>query len=122
MKIATNDQSIKSPYIFNEDSYDLHYRDGNISQYDLNHKGLYMLNQFPTYLYGIYTIVIDGVTYEQSEQIAFGTYNWIEFNSPSDVKAYLNGTPLSMNLQHNYSKLRIRASSSSPLRIIGKYY
>ena len=122
MLIATNDQSKKSPYIFDESSYDLHHRQTSLSQYDLTHKGLYMFNKYPIYLYGIYTVIIGGATYEQQDQIGFGNFNWVEFNSQSDIKAYMNGTAMTLNLQHNYSKLRIAPSSPSTLRIIAKYY
>jgi len=122
MKVGNNSHSLTSPYKITDESYDLHEKTPSVSQYDITHHGLFMFDSASPYVYGVYTVVIDGVTYEQSEQIANGYYNWIEFKNGNDIKVYNNNTQLSVNLQHTYSKIRLGFSSSRIFRILGKYY
>ena len=122
MKILTNDLSKKSPYVIDESTYDLHEYTASISQYNITRKGLYMFDKIGPYVYGVYTVIIDGVTYEQTEQIAFGNFNNIEFINGSNIKVRNNLTELTVTYSHIYSKIRISLSSATRFRVIGKYY
>ena len=122
MKVGNNSHALTSPYKITDASYDEHKLTPYSTQYDLTHHGLYMFASSGPYVYGVYTVIIGGVTYEQNDQIAFGNYNWVDFKNGNDIKIYNNNTQLSVNLQHTYSKIRLGFSSQQSIRLIAKYY